>query len=217
MFNSLKQKYYRFGDEKALEQMKRIIESNPDLKAQYIELCKTAEDEIKGYKDYATQQQLKEIEAALIFLDKERLKEAIQALKQNVAINFFGLSENTTRQEQEQKSDKKVLQFSFSEQRVSASGKHFVIKSKKPLDISKTKEAFTDFRCEMCKGNELVYVDAIGAFVCPNCFPQTDVAIRVKSYMQPMSNEYIYELYPIYRYPKEDNFKDNDTKTVAAI
>ncbi|AZT90167.1 hypothetical protein ELD05_05655 [Caldicellulosiruptor changbaiensis] len=183
MFASLKQRYYRFGDEKALEQMKSLIESDPDLKAQYIELCRKVEDEIKEYKKYASKQQLKEVKAALIFLDESKLKKAIKTLKENISIEFYSLSDNLQKQEREQKTDKKVLQCVFSKQKAEDSKKCFVIKSKNPLDISKAKDAFIDFRCEMDGCNELAYFDAIGAFVCLNCFPQTDVAIEVKSYI----------------------------------
>lgn len=218
MFASLKQKYYRFGDEKALEQMKNLIESAPDLKAQYIDLCRKVEDELKEYKKYASKEQLKEVEAALVFLDESKLKKAIKALKENITIDFYSLSDNSQKQEHEQKTDKKVLHCVFSKQKAEDSKKCFVIKSKNPLDISKAKDAFVDFRCEMCGLNELVYFDAIGAFVCPNCFPQTDVAIEAKSYIQLVTNEYVYELYPIYRYNrKEKNSEDKTTNTMAAI
>lgn len=217
MFTSLKQKYYRFGNEKALLQMKTLIESNPDLKAQYIELSKAVENEIGEYKKFANEQQLKEIEAALIFLDKSKLQKAIKALKKNITIDFYSMSDNTKNQEQQQKTKKKVLQHAFLGQKTGSNKKCFVIKSKNPLDISKAGEAFTDFRCEMCSCSKLVYFEAIGAFVCSKCFPQSDVAIEVKSYVQPVTNEYVYELYPTYRYRANKNFEDKTTKSMAAI
>lgn len=72
MFPTLKQKYYKLGDQQALERAKRLIESNPELKAQYTQLCEEIWQEIGEYKKYATEEQLKDIETALIFLDKDK-------------------------------------------------------------------------------------------------------------------------------------------------
>lgn len=91
MFPTLKQKYYKLGDQQALERAKRLIESNPELKAQYTQLCEEIWQEIGEYKKYATEEQLKDIETALIFLDKDKVKKAIKNLRESISISFFDM------------------------------------------------------------------------------------------------------------------------------
>lgn len=203
MFPALKQKYYKLGDQQALERAKRLIESNPELKAQYAQLCEEVWREIGEYKKYATDKQLKDIETALIFLDKDKIKKAIKNLKENISISFFDMDSESKLSKTESKKDSKALDTEFTKKKAPEGQKAFVIKSQKPIEIEKAKEAFTDFKCNVCGSKELAYFEAIGAFVCKNCFPQSDIAIQVISYTQSFTNEYIYELYPLYRTSKK--------------
>lgn len=211
MFPTLKQKYYKFGDQQALERAKRLIESNPELKAQYTQLCEEVWQEIGEYKKYATDEQLKDIETALIFLDKAKVKKAIKNLRENISISFFSMDSEAKLNKTESKKGSKVLDTEFTKKKAPVGQKAFVIKSKKPIEIEKAKEAFTDFKCNVCGSKELAYFEAIGAFVCKNCFPQSDIAIQVISYTQPLTNEYIYELYPLYRTAKKQEEISNQT------
>ncbi|ADQ40203.1 hypothetical protein Calkr_0664 [Caldicellulosiruptor acetigenus I77R1B] len=198
MFTTLKQKYYKLGDQKALERAKSLIENNPELKAQYTKLCEEVELEIGEYKKYATAEQLKDIETALIFLDKAKVKKAIKNLKESISISFFSMDKEAKISKTEPKKGSNVLDTELTKKKAPVGQKAFVIKSKKPIEIEKAKEAFKDFKCNVCGNKELAYFEAIDAFVCKNCFPQSDVVIQVINYTQPLITEYVYELYLLY-------------------
>ena len=215
MFTSLKQKYYKLGDQKALEQAKSLIENNSELKAQYTKLCEEVEQEIGEYKKYATDEQLKDIETALIFLDKAKVKKAIRNLKESVSISFFSMVKEAKLRETEPQKSNNVINTEFTKKKATIGQKAFIIKSKKPIEIEKAKDAFIDFKCNVCNNKELVYFDAIGAFICSKCFPESDVAIQVINYTQPLTNEYIYELCPLYRTSKKQ--EETSFQNMSAI
>lgn len=215
MFPALKQKYYKLGDQKALERAKSLIENNPDLKAEYMKLCEEVQQEIGEYKKYATDEQLKDIETALIFLDKAKVKKAIKNLKESISISFFNMAKEAKLSETEPKKSDKVINTELTKKRTPIGQKAFVIKSKKPIEIEKAKEAFSDFKCNVCGNKELAYFEAIGAFVCSKCFPESNVAIQVINYTQPLTNEYVYELYPLYRTSKKQ--EETSFQNMSAI